>query len=134
MALDTLGKRLKYAREKIGMKQNFAAKKLKISAPTLSNYESDFRRPDPVMLEKMVELYNVDGHWLLGSKEISGDYHEKASVEKNAENDVYADPEGWVDRLAAEYERKHNRKLENWKRTAIMELLEANKPKPPEEE
>lgn len=48
------------------MKQNFAASKLGISAPTLANYEADKRKPEPAMLDKLAELYNVSSDWLLG--------------------------------------------------------------------
>jgi transcriptional regulator with XRE-family HTH domain len=64
--MSMLGKRLREAREKKGLKQLEASKKLGISNGTLSGYERNYRDPDTTILEKMAELYDVDTDWLLG--------------------------------------------------------------------
>lgn len=67
--LETLGSRLRYIREKKGIKQNHAAKKVGIAAPTLANYEKDFRAPDNETLNKLADLYEVTTDWLYGREE-----------------------------------------------------------------
>ncbi|KKB75320.1 MULTISPECIES: helix-turn-helix domain-containing protein [Bacillus] len=63
-----LGIKLKEAREKKGLKQIEAAKKLGISNGTLSGYERDYRDPDTETLKKMAELYDVSIDELLGNQ------------------------------------------------------------------
>lgn len=58
--------RLKEAREKKGLKQIEAAKKLGISNGTLSGYERNYRDPDTDILNKMANLYDVTVDWLMG--------------------------------------------------------------------
>ncbi|KAA6475122.1 helix-turn-helix domain-containing protein [Bacillus swezeyi] len=63
-----LGIRLKEAREKKGLKQIEAAKKLGISNGTLSGYERDYRDPDTETLKKMAKLYDISIDELLGNQ------------------------------------------------------------------
>lgn len=65
-----LPKRLKMLREKHGYLQKFVADKLGIRSNTLSGYETGTRSPDPEMLVKLAELYNVTTDYLLGITDI----------------------------------------------------------------
>ncbi|MCY8241429.1 helix-turn-helix transcriptional regulator [Bacillus haynesii] len=64
----SLGKRLKEARERCGLSQKEAAKKLNITNKALSTYERDFRDPDTGTLKRLAELYNVSTDYLLDRK------------------------------------------------------------------
>lgn len=61
-----LAKRLKELREERGYFQKFVADKLGIRSNTLSGYENGTRMPDPAMLTKIADLYNVSVDYLLG--------------------------------------------------------------------
>lgn len=61
-----LAKRLKGLREQRGYYQKFVAEKLGIRSNTLSGYENGTRMPDPEMLSKLADLYNVSTDYLLG--------------------------------------------------------------------
>lgn len=65
----SFGERLKKARLKKGMTQEFVAKKLGITFQALSNYERGLRDPDNELLRKMADLYNVTADYLLGRTE-----------------------------------------------------------------
>ncbi|ATH95565.1 XRE family transcriptional regulator [Bacillus glycinifermentans] len=64
----TLGERLKKARKKAGYSQKEAAIKVNSTEKTISNYERDYRNPDPETLRKLSELYDVSTDYLLGRK------------------------------------------------------------------
>lgn len=64
--MSILSERLKKARERAGLRQVEACKKIGISNGTLSGYERDYRDPDTKTLEKMAEVYDVSVDWLLG--------------------------------------------------------------------
>lgn len=61
-----LAKRLKELREERGYLQKFVADRLGIKSNTLSGYENGTRMPDPAMLSKLADLYNVSTDYLLG--------------------------------------------------------------------
>src|SRR5690606_8462119 len=61
-----LARRLRELRESRGFLQKFVADKLKIRSNTLSGYENGTRSPDPEMLVKIANLYNVSTDYLLG--------------------------------------------------------------------
>lgn len=65
----SLGKRLKYEREKKNWSQVFVANKLGITNTVLSNYERDYRDPDTETLRRLAELYQVSTDYLLTGKE-----------------------------------------------------------------
>ena len=50
---------LRVAREKTGLTQKEAAKKLDITPDTLRNYETGKYKPDVQMIKKIEALYNV---------------------------------------------------------------------------
>jgi transcriptional regulator with XRE-family HTH domain len=61
-----LGSRLRKARERANLMQKDAAHKVGISNVTLSQYEKGIRNPDPHLLAKLADLYDVSADWLLG--------------------------------------------------------------------
>ena len=66
----TLGQRLKWARKKSGYSnQDVPAEKIGLTGKTLSNYERDYRSPDPETLKKLAELYDVSTDFLVGKEE-----------------------------------------------------------------
>ena len=60
-----IGKRLKFARERKGLKQNRIAKTLGVHNSTLSKYESGERELDNETLVKLSELYEVSPQWII---------------------------------------------------------------------
>lgn len=64
--MSTLGRRLRAARERKGWSQTYVCKKLNIPNSTLSGYERDYRKPDPELLAKFAELYEVTTDYLVG--------------------------------------------------------------------
>jgi len=65
----SIGSRLKYIREKRGWSQTFVCKKLSIPNSTLSGYERDYRSPDPEVLIKLSDIYEVSVDWILGKED-----------------------------------------------------------------
>ena len=68
--LDTLGARLRKARERKGWTQTYVCQKLGISNSTLSGYERNYREPDMGMIKAFADLYDVSVDWLLGRTNI----------------------------------------------------------------
>lgn len=66
MKIDTLGKRMISAREKLGLSQKQLAENLKISPTRLNYYEKDKREPDVLMIKKIASELKVDTNFLLG--------------------------------------------------------------------
>ena len=62
---ETIGTRLKVARDKAGMYQEDAAKAMKMSRPTLSAIESSKRCVSADEVREYAELYNVSPIYLL---------------------------------------------------------------------
>ena len=58
--------RLKECREIRGLSQKEVAATLKVSAPSVSNWESEKTRPTHDNLEKLADLYGVSVDYLLG--------------------------------------------------------------------
>lgn len=56
---------LKTARDKCGLNQEEAAKRIGISSDTLSNYERGKSYPDIPILKKIEEVYNVSYNQLI---------------------------------------------------------------------
>jgi len=69
MSNTILSRRLKNLREKHGYLQKFVADKLGVRSNTLSGYENGSRSPDPEMLVKLAELYDVTTDYLLGKSD-----------------------------------------------------------------
>lgn len=62
----TLGKRLKYLREKIGKTQLDASAELGLSNVQLSRYESDARKPEPEMIAEFAQYYQTTADYITG--------------------------------------------------------------------
>ncbi len=58
--------RLRSLREKKGISQTEAAKRLGMARTTYSNYEAGNREPDNESLKKLAEFYEVSADYLLG--------------------------------------------------------------------
>ncbi|QQE79629.1 helix-turn-helix domain-containing protein [Alicyclobacillus sp. SO9] len=66
--METLGDRLKRARERSKHTQNEVCKALGISIGTLSGYERDYRKPDTDVLAKLANHYDVSIDYLVTGK------------------------------------------------------------------
>ncbi len=69
--MDTMGKRLRWARERLGMSQIDVASKLGITNISISNYERGHREPDNATLIRFAELYNVSVQWLVTGSDVT---------------------------------------------------------------
>lgn len=67
--METLGSRLKKVRERKGWTQKEAVKRFGITNYQLSRYESDFSNPDPDLIAKFAEEYEVTTDFLITGKE-----------------------------------------------------------------
>lgn len=72
--LNTLGTRLRSARERKHMSQIDVFKRAGINNKTLSRYENNGTEPDADALRKLAELYEVSVDWLLGRDKKESDY------------------------------------------------------------
>jgi|SRR5690625_1411105 len=61
-----ISRKLKELREEKGYLQKFVANKIGVRSNTLSGYENGTRSPDPEMILKLAELYDVSTDCLLG--------------------------------------------------------------------
>lgn len=66
---EKLPKRLKELRESKGYLQKFVADKIGVKSNTLSGYENGTRSPDPDMIVRLAQLYNVTTDYLLGKSD-----------------------------------------------------------------
>lgn len=62
--------RLRYCREKEGLSQKQVALEVSVSAPTVSQWESEIKRPDIDHLIQLAKLYHVTLDYLLGLDDI----------------------------------------------------------------
>jgi len=62
----SIGERLRYLRESIGLSQGDLAKTLNIARTTYSGYENDIREPDFQFIIKVADFYNVTLDYLFG--------------------------------------------------------------------
>lgn len=77
----TISKKLKELREEKGYLQKFVADKIGVRGNTLSGYENGTRSPDPEMIIKLAELYDVSTDYLLGRTD-------KRITEDSSEDDI----------------------------------------------
>ncbi len=68
-----LGDRLRIARERAGLTQLEAAKRLQINNKTLSRYEHGGSEPNVETLTRLAQLYKVSVDWLAGLSTPSAD-------------------------------------------------------------
>lgn len=64
--MNILGSRIKRLREKHDLSQKEVAQSLGISNVQLSRYESGDRKPDPEMIKRIADYFNVPTDYLLG--------------------------------------------------------------------
>lgn len=74
--MDTFGKRLVSARNKLNLSQKDLAEKLGITPTRLNYYEKDKREPDISMIKKITSILKVDPNFLIGvwSKDMYEDF------------------------------------------------------------
>lgn len=72
----SLGKKLKYEREKHNWSQHEVAKKIGISNTVLSNYERDYRDPDTNTLKALADIYDVSIDYLLERDDSNNQYYD----------------------------------------------------------
>ena len=74
--MDTFGKRLVSARNKLNLSQKDLAEKLGITPTRLNYYEKDKREPDISMIKKIASILKVDPNFLIGvwSKDMYEDF------------------------------------------------------------
>lgn len=107
----TLGKRLKYEREKKKWSQIEVAKKIGITNSVLSNYERDYRDPDTDTLRKLSDLYEVSIDYLVRGE----DFHSRAKEIMDNPDLQYAARDGEIseaealDRIARILEKQKGR-------------------------
>jgi len=68
MSKETVGKRLKIARDQAGLTQEQAAELLGISVRAVQDHESDAHRPGNNTINGYVKIYSCEKDWLLGIK------------------------------------------------------------------
>lgn len=67
MYRETFPQRLKLARKQTGFTQTEVGKELNIPQSTLANYESGRTEPDIETLAKLIDFYEVNANWILGT-------------------------------------------------------------------
>lgn len=67
--METIGDRLRIARQRAGYKQTQVKDHTNINNKTLSGYENNVSEPDAKTLVQLADLYNVSYEWLLTGKE-----------------------------------------------------------------
>ena len=68
MYKETFGQKLKQARKETGYTLKEIQEFLKIPYSTLSRYETGVREPDIETLGKLIDFYEINADWLLGTK------------------------------------------------------------------
>lgn len=68
MYKDGFAEKLKKARKNSGFTQEEVANETKIPRSTLANYELGRTEPDIETLGILIDFYNIDSRWLLGTQ------------------------------------------------------------------
>lgn len=68
MYSESFGSKLKKARKNAGFTQVETALETKIPRSTLANYELGRTEPDIETLGMLIDFYNIEAHWLIGTK------------------------------------------------------------------
>lgn len=66
--METLGERIRYAREAKGLSQSDIARHFGISRISVLNWEHDDTRPKVERIQKLAEVLGVSEEWLLSAK------------------------------------------------------------------
>lgn len=64
-----LGEKIKTLREKKGLYQKDSAEELGVSTSTIGKYETDKRKPDYEVINRIADFFGVTTDWLLGREE-----------------------------------------------------------------
>lgn len=75
--MSTLSERLKHSRERKGLSQTEAARRININNKTLSRYEKGGSEPDLQTLKSLAELYGVTIDYLTGYRDTIKEEKEK---------------------------------------------------------
>jgi transcriptional regulator with XRE-family HTH domain len=75
----TLGERLRIAREYVGMKQEDVARHLAIPRSALSHIEAGQRKVDALELTRMARLYQRPASWFTGEQDTSSELPEEVA-------------------------------------------------------
>ena len=75
----TLGERLRIAREYVGMKQEDVARHLAIPRSALSHIEAGQRKVDALELTRMARLYQRSASWFTGEQDTSSELPEEVA-------------------------------------------------------
>lgn len=67
--METLGARLRKARDNKHLKQTDVAKLLEVEGGTISGYERNYRDPDTTTLARLAKIYGVSTDYLTTGKE-----------------------------------------------------------------
>lgn len=68
-----IGKRLRELRNEKNLLQKDVAKYLNITTSAYGYYEQDKRKPDPEMIKKLADFFNVSTDYLLNQRNLSED-------------------------------------------------------------
>lgn len=68
MYKDGFAEKLRKARKNTGFTQEEVSEETKIPRSTLANYELGRTEPDIENLGILIDFYNIDSRWLLGTK------------------------------------------------------------------
>jgi transcriptional regulator with XRE-family HTH domain len=83
--VETLGSRLRKARDNKHLKQTDVAKMLEVEGGTISGYERNYRDPDTATLARLAKIYGVSTDYLTTGKEnndFTGEDDEKELIIK----------------------------------------------------
>lgn len=87
--MQTLGERLRIARQKSGLRQTQVKDRTNINNKTLSGYENNVSEPDMNTLAVLTELYGVSYKWLLtGEGEMIPKLNEKKSTSLSRKDEI----------------------------------------------
>ena len=97
MSENVLGNRLRKLREKRGLSQKEAAKRFGISNFALSRYENGTANPDPDLIARFSEFYEVSTDYLLGRVDDPDLYSIREEAERAVKKRGIPDLEGLTD-------------------------------------
>jgi len=106
--------RLKQLREQRKWTQSQLGEKLGVSSATINRYEKGIRHPDPEILMKLVDLFDVSMDWLYGRtdnpKETVIDnlaFHRSDDPMKDLPPEAWEELQNYLDYLAHKYKPKN---------------------------
>ena len=79
--MDTLGSRLRKARDNKHLKQTDVAKLLEVEGGTISGYERNYRDPDTATLARLAKIYGVSTDYLTTGKENGEDFKDESRLD-----------------------------------------------------